>query len=580
MIREQIDAAMLRIPFDLLLDDVRIVNSFTGAIQRGCAGIRDGRIVYVGPRDGAEGKAVFSGQGRYLLPGFVDAHMHLESSMLSPHHFAAKALTLGTTTVAADPHEVCNVLGVPGVKALKRCAEGLPFRVLMMAPSTVPSAPGLEGSGCEIGAEEARRMLSDEDFSGLGEVMDFYGVAAGDEKMAAILEAARASGKLVDGHASLLTGRALQAFRAAGIDSDHTIRTPEKLLEALSLGFCAQVQGCMLTREMVQAMANAPAQENICLVTDDVSLPTLMEKGQLNAVFEKAVALGLDPIRAVRYTTLNPARRLRLYDIGAVVPGMRADLQLVSDLRAPRPCAVWFGGRQVADENGLLFSPAAPKEAWRALENAVRVPRRYTEKDFELRFGGPSVKAHVIVPDGKTSHTAHAIRKLNVKDGVIETAGLTKMAVVNRYGVDRRGLALIEGFPRFRGAAALTYGHDCHNLTVYGTNDGDMALAVNALAASGGGLCAVRDGKVLCFVPLPLAGLMSREEPEEMYRQLQGFLRACREMGFVHEDLMMFMTLMPLAVSPDIKCTDRGLVDVKAHRIIPLLEKDEREEAT
>lgn len=576
VIREQIDAAMGRIPFDLLIRDVRIVNSFTGSVLNGCVGIVGDRIAYAGPLENAKGKQVFEGRGRYLLPGFVDAHMHLESSMLSPHHFAVKALSLGTTTVSADPHEVCNVLGIPGVRALKRCVAGLPFRVLMMAPSTVPSAPGLEGSGCEIGAEEAGEMLSDPDFSGLGEVMDFYGVAAGDPKMTAILEKARDKGCLVDGHASLLTGASLQAFRAAGIDSDHTVRTPEKLMETLSLGFCAQVQGSTLTEDMVRAMASAPAQENICLVTDDVSLPTLMEKGQMNGVFAKAVALGLDPIQAVRYTTLNPARRLRLYDVGAVVPGMKADLQVVSDLRAPRPDAVFFGGRQVIDEKGPLFSFAAPQQAHRALENAVRVPRVYTEKDFELRFPGDSVIAHVIVPNGKTSRTAHDKRPLPVRDGIVQTAGLTKMAVINRYGIDRCGMALLSGFPDFHGAAALTYGHDCHNLTVFGTRDADMALAVNTLADLGGGLCAVRDGQILCRVPLPLAGLMSRETPDEMYAHLRVFLQICQDMGFVHEDLMMFMTLMPLAVSPDLKCTDRGLVDVTRRERIPLLEKTER----
>lgn len=579
MIGRQIDAAMLRADFDELIDHVVVADVYMERFIEGCVGIVGDRIAYVGPREGARAKHVTDGSGMYLLPGFVDAHMHFESSMLTPDHFARVALSLGTTTVCADPHEICNVLGVDGVRMLIGYTEGLPFRALVSAPSTVPSAPGLEHSGFEMNAAEVWELLQDPRITGLGEVMDFHGVAAGNEKMVSILEKARAAGKLTDGHASLLTGRGLQAFRAAGIDSDHTVRTPEKLVEELSLGFCVQLQGSTLTPEMVQTVASAPAQENICLVTDDVSLPVLMEQGQLNAVYTKAVKMGLLPIKALKYTTLNPARRLRLYDTGAIAPGMKADLQLVKDPECPVPVKVWFSGETVYEQDHV-FLPVGKAENGKhsAMANTVRLAKRFTPSDFVLSACGDEVTANVIHSEEGTSLTRRVRKRLRVSpDGTVQTEGLMRMAVINRYGRRSSGMALLDGFPNFQGAISLTYGHDCHNLTIYGTSPDDMALAAAALAESGGGLCAVLDGKILEQIPLPVAGLISPEPAEKLYAALKRFLECCRDMGLEREDLLMFLTLMPLAVSPEIKCTDMGLLDVKNHRLLPLLEYDEKD---
>ena len=338
-----IGAVQGRSPFSLVIRNVRIVNVYNDTVTEGSIGIVDDRIAYAGPMDFAcQAEEELDGGGCYALPGFVDAHMHLESSMLTPAHFAEVVLACGTTTVAADPHEIGNVLGLEGVRALMEAADGLPLRVLMMAPSTIPSAPGFEDSGYDVGPEEAARLLDLPGISGLGEVMDFHAVAAGETRILSVVEEALKRGCLVEGHASLLTGRDLQAFRAAGIDSDHTLRTADKLREELALGFNVQIQSGNLSREMAEAMNSAPVQDQICLVTDDVPLPKLMERGHLNRVVAEAVALGLDPVRAVRFATINPARRLRLYDVGAIAPGMTADIQLVRDLREPRPEAVDF----------------------------------------------------------------------------------------------------------------------------------------------------------------------------------------------------------------------------------------------
>jgi adenine deaminase len=583
MIAACIQAIRGKRPFDLLIRNVQIINVFNASIAAGSIGLVGDRIAWVGPEeDGMTARRVLDGAGRYALPGFVDAHMHLESSMLLPHYFAKIVLGNGTTTVAADPHEIANVLGLRGVQALRDGCCGLPLRVLLMAPSTVPSAPEFEDSGYFVGAAEAERLLDEPGVYGLGEVMDFNGVADGEEHILSVVDTARQRGCLIDGHASVLTGRRLQAFRAAGIDSDHTVATAEKLHEELALGFSVQVQDCMLHEALVQAMNEAPVQDRICLVTDDVPLPTLMRQGHLNHVVANAVRLGLDPIRAVRYATINPAQRLRLYDVGGIAPGMTADIQLVEDLQNFRPTTVLCSGQIIVD-NGTFLTELPAYVPPEDLRHTVRL-RPLTAADFAVTcpvpegFRGGHATANLIHQDGVSFCTTRIQRQvaLSAEDhgaARVETGALLKMAVFNRYGKDQHGLALIDGMDGVSGAMALTYGHDAHNLTVYGGNDADMALAANAVLSANGGLCTVQGGQIRTLVPLPIAGLLSEEVPERLLQQQEQLLADCRDMGFVHARLMSFFTLMPLAVSPEIKCTDHGLLDVVAKRFLPLIEQ-------
>ena len=570
-------------PFDTVIRNVRIVNVFSASIVSGSIGIVNGHIAGVfGPEEVPPAQRIIDGEGAYALPGFVDAHMHLESSMLTPDHFARVALSCGTTTVSADPHEIANVLGIAGVQGLAEACRNLPLRVLLTAPSTIPSAPGLEDSGFAVGPSEMEELLNIPGVAGLGEVMDFNGVAAGDTRMLSVIEAAAERGVFLDGHASALTGRRLQIFRAMGIDSDHTTPTAEKLREELALGFAVQIQECMLSREMVQAMNDAPVQDRICLVTDDVPLPRLMRQGHLNFVVERAIELGLDPIRAIRYATINPAVRLRLYRTGGIAPGMEADIQLVRDLRHPRPEWVLRSGT-VVWEHGSYLPHAAPYQIPDRLRGSVHL-RPVTEEDFAVRvpvrpgFPGGSAVVNLMGQDGSSVRTRRLQRALPLSAAEkgfaqLDTAPYLKMAVFNRYGLEQHGIGLLTGMDGVTGAAALTYGHDCHNLTVYGGNDRDMTLAVNALRETQGGLCTVENGRVLTLIPLPMAGLMCDLPPEELLEQMEQFLADCRRMGFVHRNLLTFFTLMPLAVSPELKCTDRGLADALHKQLLPLIDE-------
>lgn len=584
MLREIVEAIQGRKPFDLVIRNVQIVNVYQDAIQPGDIAIVGDRIAFSGKMDFPyTAKRIYDGCGQFALPGFVDSHMHLESSMLTPAHFSDIVVSCGTTTVAADPHEIGNVLGLDGVRALIAMTQGLPLRVLMMAPSTIPSAPGFEGTGYSVTREEAEALLDLAGVCGLGEVMDFNGVSGGDERILSVVETAAKRGCILDGHASVLTGRGLQAFRAVGIDSDHTTSSAGKMLEELSLGFTVQIQECMLSEKMVQAMNTVPVQNRICLVTDDVPLPHLMHEGHLNHVVERAIALGLAPLRAVRFATINPAERLRLYHLGAIAPGMTADIQLVKDLAHPRPSAVLCGGTFAFDNGAVLHSaPEAkiPKELCNTVHcGKIAAEDLIAQIEVPPSFRRGTAIVNVIHQDGVSVRTKRIQKALPVllQNGrpILDTSGLLKMAVWNRYGENRHGLALIDGMEQVSGAVALTYGHDSHNLSVFGSNGEDMATAANAVIEAQGGICSACGGKVTTLVPLPLAGLLSEETSDILLGKLDAFLEDCARMGFSHANLMAFFTLMPLAVSPDIKCTDLGLIDVVEKRFLPLVERIE-----
>ena len=566
--------------FDLLIQNVMLVNVFNDSVLPACIGISGERIQYIGEAQASFKAAdTIDGEGLYALPGFIDSHMHLESSMLPPQAFSCRALECGTTMVAADPHEICNVLGPKGVYALMEAASGTPLKVLMLAPSTVPSAPGFEGSGCSVGPEETAEMLDHPGIFGLGEVMDFNGVADGEERILSVIRKARERSMMIDGHASVLTGERLQRFAAAGIDSDHTAANPEQLRERLALGFCVQVQECNLSAGMVQAMNELPVSNRVCLVTDDVPLDKLMHQGQLNHVVARAIALGLDPLRAIRFATINAADRLRQYDTGAIAPGRLANIQLVRDWKAPKPELLVVEGKVILKGGRLNFTPR-PCDLTALREHPMLVKEVRPEDFFipvETKPADTWAKVNIIKYNGSGHRTQKILRNLPLIDSqlgrTVDITGFFKVAVFNRYGLDRHALALIDGMAELDGAIALTYGHDAHNLTVYGGDDGDMALAANTVRRMKGGMCAVQEGEVLACVPLPLGGLMSQEPAEVLSGQVEAFLEACRKIGLKYANPITFLTLMPLAVSPEMKCTDLGLIDVVNKCKLPLIEE-------
>ena len=565
-------------PFDLVIEHVKIVNVFTEQLVEGSVAICGDTIAYAGEMDFPyTAEKVIDGKGRYAVPGLIDAHMHFESSMMAPAHFIETILAFGTTTVAADPHEIGNVFGLEGVEALTRAALGSPLHVLMMAPSTIPSAPGLERCGFSMEAPQMEQALSIPGVKGLGEVMDFNGVADGDERILAVVETARKKGVIMDCHVPALTGRRLQAFRSTGLDGDHTDMSLPRLKEKLAAGFSVQVQRSFFSAETMEYLNHFPLQDRIMLITDDVPFIDLVKEGHLNANLRRAVALGLDPVRAVRFATINAAARLRLYDRGAVSPGYKADLLLMDSLEEFVPSLVLCDGTVVAEEGKCLVRVEPrpfPEHFYRSVHVLPLEP-----SDFVLpKVEGTRALCNIIGGSTAVTRTTKTQQWLPIRNGELDTGGLIKLAVIYRhgYGPDKApgkevSLALLSGFPDFRGALATTYAHDSHNLMVFGQNDADMALAADRLIEMGGGLCAVLDGKVLSQVSLPVAGLLTEEPVEVLAHSFEEFFQAVKTLRLCHANPMMFLTLMSLAVSPEIKCTDLGLVDVLEKKFIPLI---------
>ncbi len=580
MKNEAVLAALGRRDYDISINDVKIVNVFNDTITPGCVGIAGGKIAYIGaPDEKLPAREEIDGKGDFLIPGFVDSHMHLESSMLRPEYFAERLLTLGTTAVCVDPHEIANVAGKEGIAYLIDACKTLPLKVFIMAPSTIPSAPGFEDAGYEMDADEMSKLLKMDGIYGLGEVMDFNGIADGEEHIHGVVERAAETGCILDGHVALLEGKRLQIFRAAGIDSDHTIGEPEKLKEELALGFTVQVQLHKIHPELMRVMNEAKVKDKICLVTDDVPLSRLMKEGHLNHVVEAAIEAGLEEKLAIRAATINGAMRLRRYDLGGIAPGLCADLQLVEDIRHPKARIVICDGKKIAEDGKLLIKlpkSDVPEGLYHTMDK-----RPVTEDEFEIKcpvslgFKGGHASFNLISENGVSLFTEHETAELPLsdeKDGyaVPDTDGYLRMAVFNRYGKEQRGLGLIKGMGMPKGAVAITYSHDSHNLTVFGGNIKDMAVAANELIACGGGICAVRDGSVTDLVKLPIGGLLSEERPEALAVAMDKLLSSCGEMGFKHEDLSSFFTLMALVVSPNIKLSDKGLIDVARKCFLPL----------
>lgn len=576
--RDACEANAGKRPYDLVIENVKIVNVFTESVTEGGVAICGGYIAYAGPMDFEyDALQVADGRGMYAVPGLVDAHMHIESSMMAPGHFAETVLANGTTAVCADPHEIANVMGVDGVRAMAQAVKDMPLEVLMMAPSTIPSAPGLERSGADVDEYVMEEMLKIEGVAGLGEVMDFNAVAAADDRLLGVIEAADRAGVIMDGHVPVLTGRRLQTFKAAGIEADHTDMTLTRAKEKLELGFGIEVQESYFSAELMEYLNGFPLQDRIMIVTDDVPFYKLAAEGHLNSNLRKAIALGLEPLKAVRYATINAAMRLRLYDRGAVSPGYRADILLVPDLTKMEPQSVYVAGRLTAHEGTcLVHSPEYrfPSHFYGSVHVLPLEP-----DDLNIKAAGTDAVANTIVCNKADSRTKPGKRRLKIKNGVLCTDDIVKAAVIYRHGYgDLRlpgkeiSFGLLEGLEGFSGAIATTYAHDSHNLVVIGTDNASMAAAGNHLIKTGGGMCVAACGRVKAAVELPVAGLLSEKPFDELKVEFDRFTAALADTGFEHADPVTFITLLTLAVAMSIRVTDLGIVDVEHKRFVPMLE--------
>ena len=557
-----------RIPADLRIDNARVVDVFGGSIFRESVRVGMGRILGFGMQNAH--KVVDAG-GRYLLPGLIDAHVHIESSMLSPWGFAGLVLPSGTTTVIADPHEIANVRGAAGLRFMLDAARGLPLDIRFMLPSCVPCLRG-EDAGAVLEAPDLEPFVNDPHVGGLAEMMNVPGLLMGDSDVLAKLDLAGKAGMVIDGHAPMLSGRQLELYAAMGVSTDHECTTTDELLEKVRCGMYVLIREGSAARNLLSLLpAVEPENLRRCLFcTDDRHAADIMEHGHVVNNLRLAVDAGLDPVSAVRMATLNAAECYGLRDRGAIAPGRRADLVLVSDLRSFSVQKCWAQG-ELAAEEGRVCKPLEKCDPSPLLGSMHMAP--LPASPFYLRI--PSGRARVIGLRPHALLTDCCLRDVQRgPDGNVDLAlnpGLLKIAAIERHrATGRMAVGLLEGYGLQGGAIATTIAHDSHNLVVAGDNEDDMLAAVHEAERIGGGIVMVAGGRTLCELPLPLGGLMSDREPEFVSARLKELFALAASHYRIREDVDAFMTLsfLALPVIPSLKITDRGLFDAEAFTFV------------
>ncbi|MDD3114118.1 MAG: adenine deaminase [Anaerovibrio sp.] len=551
-------------PADLVLKNAEVFHVCTGEFLLCDIAISDGYIAGTGTYFGIE---EIDMQGRYITPGFIDAHVHIESSMLTPYQFAKAALPCGVTTIVTDPHELANVCGTRGIEFMLEATEHIPLNVYVMLPSCVPST-NFEDSGAALLAEDLEPFLQHPRVLGLAEVMNAPGVLRQEENMMAKLRMAK--GYHIDGHAPGLTSSQLMGYAAAGVTSDHECINREQVLERLRAGISIMMREGTAAKNLKDLLpaVNSDTVSQFMFCADDKIPAELLGSGYINDMVRTAIREGVSVANALQMATMNAARHYNLQDIGAVLPGRKADLLVFDDLDEWKPVQVYKDGR-LACEHGRLLQMGSPLDS-SALENTVNVGAADLES-LRLPVAGDMANVIGLVPyQIVTKKAVLPVKKIDgcaVSD--IEN-DILKIAVFERHkATGKVGKGLVKGFGLKRGALASTVAHDSHNLIVVGTNDTDMLTAVKELQRMGGGICIVENGQLTDALPLPVGGLMTNEPAEAVAKKQEEIIARAREMG-VPEFYSPFLTLafLSLPVIPSLKLTNRGLVDVDSFKFI------------
>ena len=578
--KELIKAALGLVECDLAIKNAQLLNVFTGEVYPATVFVYDGAIAHVEYRNLEEGldkvKNVVDAEGKYLIPGLIDAHMHVESSMLTPRNFAKVSIPSGTTTIVMDPHEIGNVYGVEGVRYMHDSGEGLSQRQFVDIPSCVPAVPGCENAGAEFFAKEIEELAELKRVIGLAEVMDYIGVINQEDRMADIIHAAERKGLYLQGHAPFVSGRDLSAYLIGGPVTDHESRTGEEAIEKLRSGMFIDSRESSIThnvKDIWEGVKHCKFFDHYCLCTDDREADDLLHEGHINYVVNAAIKYGMDPITAIKSATLNTAREINVTDLGAIAPGYVADMLLVEDLSNIHPTHVFFEGKLVA-QDGKLLQPIEDKEYEIETRNSVQL-KELSLEDFHVDTPVENGKVNVnvmVYPNLELSSTYVEKTEFEVKDGsiVLPNDDYKFVIVLNRYGKGTIGKGIVKGFGTKKGALASTVSHDSHNLTVVYDNEADALLVANTLKECGGGMCAAYNGTVLSTLPLPLAGLMSLKSAEELSVVSQKMKQAIVELGLTDmENPLLRIVTLALPVIPEVKMSDLGLVDVLTKKIVP-----------
>lgn len=579
--RELMKASLGLIDSDLVITNVNLVNVITGEIYPAHVYVYDGMISHVETKDfnHLKAKEEFDGKGKYLIPGFIDAHVHIESSMMTPRNFAKAVIPCGTTTIVTDPHEIGNVCGKEGVYYMHEISEDLPMRQFIDIPSCVPAVVGLENAGAEFFAEEIEELSNLKRCIGLAEVMDFVGVIEQDDRMMDILDIMEKKGFYIQGHAPFVSGRDLSTYLIGGPKTCHEARTGEESLEKLRNGMYVDACDSSIAenvKDIMEGIKNhVTLYDYLCLCTDDREVDDIMTRGHINDVARHAIQCGLDPIVAIKCGTLNTAREIHIENLGAIAPGFVADMLLVDDLHELKPSCVFFEGQLVAKDGQMVVNI---EEKTHPLENKnTMFVKELSVKDFIIHAPIENGEVRVNVMDYPSlviPETELKEMSLPVENGVLKLNDndLKYVAVINRHqGKDTMCLGVTKGFGTKTGALASTVSHDSHNLVIVYDDPENALIAANKLIECGGGMCAVENKEILYTLELPLAGLMSLKDAHEMSIDNKKMKDAINRLGLIdiHNPLLRIVTLS-LPVVPFVKITDLGLVDVAKKEFIPL----------
>lgn len=566
---------------DTVIRSVNLVNVFTAEIYTADIGIKEDRFSAIAryeenkPIFYMEGENEIDGKGKYAVPGFIDCHVHIESTMITPDMFARAVLQHGTTAAVIDPHEIGNVMGAEGVTYMVNASKGLPVRILTTIPSCVPAVPGVETAGAEFGPEDIGKLLELPDVVGIAELMDYVGVIKQNPRMAGIVQKGLDFGVRNEGHLPRVTGRDLHAYLAAGVNSDHESRTVEEIVEKLRAGMLIYIRESSVSQFAdiaAKAWEILPHASNIAMCTDDVEPNDMLKNGQMNRVVRRCIEEGIPAPIAIRFATLNGAIRYGLHDRGAIAAGYLADFSLVDSLETMQVNDVFIQGKKMVEDGKVIVDITSKTPP--LMKNTVCLPE-LTAEDFiittPMKNGKVTINTMEMTQIGTTQK---GTLDLDVIDGKITLPNDYVFAsVTGRHGQNRKPfVGVLKNTGIKAGAYATTVAHDSHNLVIAGKNANDMLLAAKELGKSGGGLCFVKDGAVMAQVDLPIAGLMAAEPIEELSPKVERFNEVAQSMGVKvgRRSPSMALSSLTLTVIPEIRISDLGLVDVNTQEMIPL----------
>lgn len=561
---------------DTLVLNGTVYNSYFKQFRKENIAIKDGKFFYIGKKgkDYFQANEIVDANGKFIVPGLIDIHLHIESTMVSPATFSYALIKNGVTTIVPEPHEMANVFGIDGVKEMIKASKTEKVDMFYGIPSSVP-ATSMETTGGAIEIEDIEELLQTESIKCLGEIMNYYDVLTKpDCKTNQILAYVRKHYPelIIEGHVPKLLDDELQGIAFAGVGSDHTHQTVEGMKERIAIGMFLEIQEKSMTPEVIDYLIANPVKEHFCFVTDDVMADSLQRRGHLNVLLKKAISMGMSYEDAIYACTYTPAKRMRMYDRGVISPSKIADLVIVSNLDEFSIDAVYKNGEKVFDQKLPYVQDAVSKQFPASFYESVKLsPLNAENFEIQMDTDKKNVTVRTIHVQNGSTFTEEKQDTLPVHAGRLQWADSVYSLVktFERYGKNgNEASALIGGDILKRGAVATTYSHDNHNLLVVGKNKKDMQIAANEVIKNQGGICCVHNGEILSMVPLPVGGILSEEPLEVIAGQVEELTLSLKSLGYEHYNVIMSLSTLSLPVSPALKITDYGLIAVNEGKVV------------